>query len=90
MQETKAETPTSRPPPPAVPQRVSSLQNREEAAPPGKTAPQASPISDCAKKLSDEMQKEMMTPRSRRPVTMVKETHEDKDGFKVRLLKLCC
>ena len=27
-----------------------------------------------------------MTPRSRRPVTMVREALEDKDGFKVRIL----
>ena len=45
----------------------------------------ASPISDCAKKLSDEMQREMMTPRSRRPVTMTtQEALKDSDGFKVR------
>ena len=43
-------------------------------------------LSDCAKKLPDEMQREMMTPRSRRPVTMAQPPEEalkDSDGFKV-------
>ena len=101
MQDTKEPlTPlTLKPLPPAVPQRISSLQDKPSspAVPqrmsslPDKSKSEAvssetaSPISDCAKKLSDEMQREMMTPRSRRPVTMTQEALKDSDGFKVRM-----
>ena len=52
-------------------------------------------LSDCAKKLPDEMQREMMTPRSRRPVTMAhaqppeEEALKDSDGFKVGTFERC-
>ena len=50
-------------------------------------------LSDCAKKLPDEMQREMMTPRSRRPVTMAlqppEEALKDSDGFKVGAFERC-
>ena len=50
-------------------------------------------LSDCAKKLPDEMQREMMTPRSRRPVTMAlqppEEALKDSDGFKVGTFQRC-
>ncbi len=56
-----------RPPPPPVPERVSSL-NRAKADGTDEDVTGVSPISCYARTMPSDMQKSIMTPRSRRPV----------------------
>ena len=61
--------------PPPVPQRVSSLDSN------------SSPITSCAAKMTTEMQASIMTPRSRRPVSVANSSAQlpgvEDEGFKI-------
>ena len=89
-----ARTPVKTPGPPPVPQRVSSLSSSKQRSfdseSTATTADEASPLSNCANKMTGEMKREMMTPRNRRPMFTAPSAGElakDEEGFKVRLFE---
>ena len=66
--------------PPPVPVRLSSLEQTPCAA----SAENDSPISSCTQRMTGDMKKSMMTPRSRRPVLAISTAHMDPmDKFKL-------